>query len=287
VRLTRVGRRALRLVARVAPSVRPGIQRALIRGLYETLSVLDRDGDMTFMNYGYAPLGIGAPELRLDADDEANRYPIQLYHRVASAVDLRGKAVLEVGCGRGGGSHFVMRYLGPRSVTGVDVAEKAIAFCTRHHRPGLSFTRGDAERLPLPTGAFDAVLNVESSHNYIRMDAFLAEVIRVLRPGGHLLFADWRPRSDMDLLREQFRGAGLQTLEEEHISPNVLRALELDSERKRALIERKVPRMLRASIGGFVALEGTHVPGMFRSGEWEYWRYVLRTPGGTGKGSGE
>ncbi|MGH7787775.1 MAG: MGH1-like glycoside hydrolase domain-containing protein, partial [Candidatus Binatia bacterium] len=41
--------------------------------------------------------------ITLDDADEPNRYSIQLYHRVATQVDLAGKDVLEVGCGHGGG----------------------------------------------------------------------------------------------------------------------------------------------------------------------------------------
>ena len=52
--------------------------------------------------------------------------------------------------------------------------------------------RGDAENLPFPDQSFDAVINIESSHCYPRFPRFLAEVARVLRPGGHFLYADLR-----------------------------------------------------------------------------------------------
>jgi ubiquinone/menaquinone biosynthesis C-methylase UbiE len=43
---------------------------------------------------------------------------------------------------------------------------------------------GDAENLPFPQVSFDAVINVESAHCYGSIERFLAEVHRVLRPGG-------------------------------------------------------------------------------------------------------
>ena len=94
---------------------------------------------MTFMNYGYAELA-DVDRLALDPSDEVNRYCIQLYHHLTSAVDIVGRDVLEVGCGRGGGSDFIARYLKPRSVTGLDIAHKAVDFCNSHYSvKGLSF----------------------------------------------------------------------------------------------------------------------------------------------------
>jgi SAM-dependent methyltransferase len=50
--------------------------------------------------------------------------------------------------------------------------------------------QGDAEALPFDDGSFDAVINVESSHNYPDLAKFLSEVARVLRPGGHFSHVD-------------------------------------------------------------------------------------------------
>src|ERR1700752_4130464 len=100
------------------------------------------------MNYGFVPPP-GAEPLVLRSDDEPDRYWIQLYHQVAGAIALTGRSVLEVGSGRGGGASYVARYLGPRSLVGVDVSNSAVALCKeRHHAPGLSFRQGDAEQLP-------------------------------------------------------------------------------------------------------------------------------------------
>src|ERR1700744_1324176 len=86
------------------------LQKFNTRLWYNTLSLLARD-EVIFLNYGYATSDSGGTTLELEAADEANRYPIQLYNRVASAVDLRGKDVLEVGSGRGGGAAFIQKYM--------------------------------------------------------------------------------------------------------------------------------------------------------------------------------
>ena len=162
-------------------------------------------------------------------------------------------------------------------MTGVDFSSKAIEFCRSHyHSEGLSFLRADAENLPLPANSFDAVINVESSHCYNSMERFLREVVRVLRPGGRFLFTDFREREAVPLLREQLRRAGLRVLEEERINGNVLKALELDNERKLALIQNKAPRFMRERVQQFAGLKGSPVYRRFLTGEWEYLRFALQ-----------
>lgn len=86
-----------------------------------------------------------------------------------------------------------MRTLHPASYTGLDFNADGIAFCQKRHQPpGLDSVHGDAESLPFGDESFDAVINVEASHAYPRLPRFLAEVARVLRPGGHFLYADFR-----------------------------------------------------------------------------------------------
>jgi ubiquinone/menaquinone biosynthesis C-methylase UbiE len=68
--------------------------------------------------------------------------------------------------------------------------------------------------MPFPASSFDAVVNIESSHCYESMDAFLSEVCRVLRPGGQFFFADLRSTDGVNTLREQFNASGL-TVEKE------------------------------------------------------------------------
>ena len=66
------------------------------------------------MNYGYDAPNLS---LKLENADEVERYPIQLYHHVASQSELKDKIVLEVGSGRGGGASYIARYLNPLSIT--------------------------------------------------------------------------------------------------------------------------------------------------------------------------
>jgi SAM-dependent methyltransferase len=254
----------------------PQVKRFVNRNWYEYLAKVDRDAEMLFMNYGYIDPSPSAASIDLLPADESRRLCIHLYQRVAGAVDLSGKDVLEIGSGRGGGASYIMRYLRPNSVTGVDIAANAVAFCQQYHRvPGLSFRHGDAEGLPFPDRSFDVAVNVESSHCYGSMDRFVSEVVRVLRPGGCFLFTDHRPVEQLDRLRMQLQSR-LQLVQEERVTTGVLRALELDHERKERLIEQKAPRWVRKRFRMFAATKGSPLYESFRSGETEYLRLVCR-----------
>ncbi len=254
----------------------PTLKKLLWQRWYQHIAGY-QEADWKFMNYGYSDEQSGQDPVELQPTDEEDRFAIQLYHRVASATNLDGLDVLEVGCGRGGGASFVRRYHGVKQMTGVDFSKKAVRFCLdRHQVDGLSFVHGDAEALPFADQSFDAVINVESSHCYRSMPAFLEQVNRVLRPGGYFLFADLRASYDCERLHQQLRESGLAILERENITDHVLEALQRDSKRKLALIENSIsPRLLHTFLE-FAGVEGSKVYRSFRDGELVYERYLLR-----------
>ncbi len=253
-------------------------KRWLERRGFELLSRIETGRDVLFLNHGYAP-DDEADSLPLAPADEPHRHPIQLYHRVAAPGHWAGAAAVEVGCGRGGGADYVARAFAPRSLVGVDVTRSAIRFCQRAHAvPGLSFREGDAHDLPFPDGSLDLVLNVESSLLYERPGRFFAEVRRVLRPGGTFLFADYRRRRKVPVLMEQLKSCGLAMVDEEDVTRNVLRAMERDDLRKRDLVGKYAPPLLRSSFRRFAGVrgEGDREFQAFASRERVYLRFVLR-----------
>jgi SAM-dependent methyltransferase len=256
----------------------PRLRRLLAHVSYERMASEVPTATWTFMNFGFVPSDGAVPDLA--PGDEADRLCIQLYHRVASAADLRGTRVLEVGSGRGGGASYLARYLGPAHVTGADFSAQAVALSRTIHAgvPNLAFAEGDAERLPFADASFDVVVNVESSHCYARMDRFLAEVARVLRPGGHFLYADFRARADIPALGQQLDAApGLVRIAHEDITSAVVAALEAGDARKRALIDAMVrPPRVRKQVGEFAALVGSRTYGEFRNRDLIYVRYAFR-----------
>lgn len=259
----------------------PTMRRLLWRWWYGRLATKLNSPDWTFMNYGFLEKREGreVPGVALSKEDEPDRYCIQLYHRVASGADLANRRVLEVGSGRGGGARFITRHHRPANYVGVDFSPQAVALCRRRHAgvANLEFIVGDAENLPFSDASFDAVVNVESSHCYGSVGKFFAEVARVVKPGGHFLYTDFRTAADMDALEKQLLGAGHWSLvAREEITPGVADAMQADDERKRRLIAEHVPEKLRHLFGEFAGLVGGQIYTGFREGRLNYRRFAFQ-----------
>jgi SAM-dependent methyltransferase len=221
--------------------------------------------DLVFINFGYEedpPMA-----LPLEASDEPDRYFIQLYHRTATqAGDLKGKKVLEVSCGHGGGASYLVRTLDPAAYTGLDLNPAGVDFCRkRHNLPGLDFVCGNAENLPFADQSFDTVINIEASINCPSLPRFLAEVARVLRPEGHFLYADCFRRDRIAKWEEELSGAPMRLMSERVISEQVTRGL-----------EKNMPRLRELNRPAFVAdmLISKFCHGL-RSGEISYRMYCF------------
>lgn len=231
--------------------------------------------DVVFLNLGYEedpPMALPLAE-----SDEPNRFPIQLYHRTATQADLSGKRVLEVGCGHGGGASYLMRTLRPASYTGLDLNRAGIAFCRkRHNLIGVDFVHGDAERVPFPDQSFDAVINIESSGAYPHFPRFLAEVARVLRPGGDFLYADLRPRESIAEWEAALARAPMRMLSHEVINAQVLRGMEKNTQRVLDLIGR-VPRYLQRIAREYVGVQGSPFYRAMQSGKLSFRMYCFRS----------
>lgn len=244
---------------------------------YQHLAKSYQTKEWKCMNYSFAPLE-GPPEMiGLDPEDAANRYSLQLYHHVASAVDLTDLEVLEVGSGRGGGADYIKRYLKPRKMVGVDYAKDSVKFCNETYQvEGLSFQVGNAESLPFTDESFDVVVNVESSHCYPSMENFLAQVKRVLRKDGYFLFADLRSKESIDLLREQLRQSGLKLIKATDITANVVRGLKMDSAYRTEMIKRMAKKSMIKTFLKFTGTENSNIYLRFQNRENIYISCVLQ-----------
>ncbi len=243
---------------------------------YELLAKRIPAEDWQFMNYGYVP-NDQEPPVALPDDPNIQKYPMQMYHYLASKVDIKGKNVLEVGSGRGGGAHYIAGSFQPASYTGMDIAQSAVDLANRIHvLPNLRFIRGSAENIPLADNSVDIVLNVESCHAYGSVDKFLSEVKRVLKPGGHLLLVDFRDVQNMELLKSQLHNSGMDVLEEENIGPNVVKAIEAEDEVKRARIKKLFPPRWQELFGEFAGVAGSRIHTNLKNGARLYYRFVVR-----------
>lgn len=176
-----------------------------------------------FLNYGYiATSGLLAPHSHL-AEKCFEPDSARLALEVIGDCVLDGKNILDVGCGRGGTVNLLQRFFSPRSITGVDYSAAAIAFCRdQHGSANVVFQQADAERLPFLDGAFEAVINIESSHCYPDVQAFYREVYRVLVPGGYFLYTDLFQDERKLNYRRMIAEAGFSIEKDTDISENVL-----------------------------------------------------------------
>ena len=206
-----------------------------------------KDDDLVFINYGYEEEP--SMDLPLSAADEPNRYFINLYHVTAHQTGIGGKQVLEVGCGHGGGASYLMRTFQPASYTGLDLNAAGIEYCRKKHDlPGLEFTAGDAEELPFEDDSFDVLINIESACLYPRFPRFLSEVNRVLRPGGHFLYADHRAAHKIPAWEADLSHAPLRMVSEKVINTEVARGIEKTMDWARYTAKRTAPALLRPLI---------------------------------------
>lgn len=135
------------------------------------------------------------------------------------AADLpAGGDVLDVGNGLGAQDPVIAEVARPRSLTAVNITlSQLVAGRDRLAEANARPLNADATRLPVRDGTMDGVISVEAAFHFPSRARFLAEVVRVLRPGGVLTMSDIptqrRPRGPVELAAAigQLRVWGLGT----------------------------------------------------------------------------
>jgi 2-polyprenyl-3-methyl-5-hydroxy-6-metoxy-1,4-benzoquinol methylase len=111
------------------------------------------------------------------------------YRWAAGAV--AGREVLDAGCGEGYGARLLAELGGARRCVGIDIDERTIAAARETYGNGeaLEFEAGDVTRLPFEDASFDVVTCFETVEHVSAQRDAVAELARVLRPGGLLLIS--------------------------------------------------------------------------------------------------
>ncbi len=167
---------------------------------------------------------------KLDHDSE--------YAHIKTLLGSPAGPVVDVGCGAGLVLRRLSRDFPGVTVIGMDVSrpmlEEAMAE-VREHADAADFVRAAAPELPFTTGSIGAVVAVGFIHFLEDLDALLAEVVRVLKPGGRFVATTYaagvtqklhqgaglHPRSETQL-REAAARAGLVSFSAVHVSPFLL-----------------------------------------------------------------
>jgi ubiquinone/menaquinone biosynthesis C-methylase UbiE len=114
-------------------------------------------------------------------DDQA----AALVQRVAAGAD-----VLEVGCGTGLILERVAKFA--KSVRGIDLSPGMLE---RARERGLDVVEGSADALPFPNESFDVAYSFKVLAHVPDVERCLAEMFRVVRPGGRVVFDAYNRRS--------------------------------------------------------------------------------------------
>lgn len=254
-------------------SLFPALGKKLWKKWYDFLANQDNENNFLFMNYGYHNSDL---VLSLNKEDEVNRYQIQLYESVLNDIDLNKKKLLEVGSGRGGGLDYISRYKNPSSLTGIDLSSKAITKATNSfNASNINFVNASADKIPLDNNSIDVVINVESSHCYPNVDAFIRETFRVLKPGGYFAICDIRNQSGIDNMELSFKQSGYTLLKKNNITDNVLQALSLMSE-DRIKFSDRMPLFLKKAFLDFAGVKASSVYDLLKNNKLIYVSYLLR-----------
>uniref|UniRef100_A0AC34R3A4 Methyltransferase type 11 domain-containing protein n=1 Tax=Panagrolaimus sp. JU765 TaxID=591449 RepID=A0AC34R3A4_9BILA len=211
------------------------------------MSLLPQKFNIRFMNLGYAvrPYGVKKGQ-RLTSTAENMKIAQILEDAIEPNDAIR--------------AHVYLAHPEIQSIIGID---KVVADQTQNQ-----LIVGSANNLPLPSSSLDLILNIESSHLYDSTPQFLAEVFRVLKPGGYFCWADIRFKEEVPVVLEEATATGLKLVEYENITSGVLNGIEYTSRQYDKLFD-KAPwifRLFKKSIRTTYCAPGT----------WTYNRLLRR-----------
>ena len=114
---------------------------------------------------------------------------------ISRFTSLKGKNVLEIGCGNGVQAKYILAKYSPASMTAIDLNSKNIEIAKAEVKKrgikNIIFKVDDAQKLSsIENKSMDFIISIESAFHFPDKASFLREIFRVLKPGGSFLIAD-------------------------------------------------------------------------------------------------
>jgi ubiquinone/menaquinone biosynthesis C-methylase UbiE len=100
--------------------------------------------------------------------------------------DLKGKRILDVGCGKGRFARIFQERNPEAEVWGLDISEEMLKYVPA----GIHTRAGSMTALPFEDGWFDAAYATESLEHAVEIDVAVGEICRVVKPGGRVAIID-------------------------------------------------------------------------------------------------
>lgn len=124
-------------------------------------------------------------------------------HAIERATPKPGERVLDLATGTGWGSRVIAQRFPGVIVTGADIADEMLVYArsaAATQQLAVDYVHADAEKLPFEDGSFDVVVSTFGVMFVANPEIAASEIKRVLKPGGRLSLATWKPDSNLFLM---------------------------------------------------------------------------------------
>eukprot|EP00347_Sterkiella_histriomuscorum_P012583 403368011 len=260
------------------------IIKFLIRQFFELYTSNYQKNDLTFLNGGYADSEIENGVFLKTYKDKFDVLRIQLYNyivmRFGEVNSMNGLNLLETGCGRGGGLHYLAREMNPQSALGIDIARSQIEYCKKHwmgDKLNLNFIQHDVENLEsiISRNTIDYAIDIESSMFYPNKSRFFREISKALRRDGVFLFGTMMSSIQMKSMETKLCQY-FEIVKSEDITREVVQSLKLSTKSYSDLVENNFPRWTHWLLKQAYGIEGTYIHRLMENRTFVYKIYQCK-----------
>lgn len=248
---------------------------------YEFLYRLSPARSNKFFNGGYLPL---APDFQALPEFENEQHCAMMYHFVGQShladLNMQPRKVLDVGCGQGGGLHYLSTLFPDAEFVGTDRNATVVRLARRNlrQRKNVSFVKATGNSLRFPEKSFDLVLSV-GAPTYFPLTTYISEAARIVAPGGIISFSAGYRQHAHELVEAEVKQSaldnGLDFVRYTDITPNTFASLKADIPRRIELLNR-VPWPFRSYGHKWSDLPGSPEYQEYEEGQRTDFAVVLR-----------